>query len=312
MTVQAVIGLATRGRKQMLRAALESVRVLKVPADVALTVVVVENDHTESCRNLVKTGLEGVRFIYEVESRIGIAYARNRVAEIALKAQADVLLFFDDDEMLSSDWLEVMLEAWRKRQGKLIGGPVRVHFDWKPESAYRAFVQKAIAHHYGKREKRLARISSRGGSVLVSTNNCLVDMELFTTHELRYSTEHHTGSDKRFYQDACELGIKTGWVASATVQDVWPRNRTSLRYNFFRASEQEKTRYAACEPESRLTFALQRAGKSTLFGILLALGLLPSGGYTIIPATRMAGRVWGLLAATMGSRSVLYKVPTGS
>lgn len=296
----------------MLRAALASIRALKVPSDTELTIVVVENDHSESCRQLVKRELEGMSFVFEIESRIGIAYARNRVVELAKKVQADVLLFFDDDEMISPDWLEVMLDAWRRGQGKLIGGPVQIHFDWKPESAYRAFLQKAIAHHYGKREKRLAKTASRGGSVLVSTNNCLVDMELFTKHRLRYSTEHHTGSDKRFYQDVCELGINTGWVTAAMVKDLWPRNRTSLRYNFFRASEQEKTKYAACDPENRLAFALQRAGKSTLFGILLAVGLLPSGGYTIIPATRMAGRVWGLLAATMGSQSVLYKVPTGS
>lgn len=312
MKIHAVIGLATRGRQKMLQAALASVKALQVPEGACVTVVVVENDAVEASRAVVEATLEGHNFIYALEPQIGIASARNRVVQLAEQAGADVLMFFDDDEVVAPDWLCLMLAAWTSGQGQLIGGPVRISFDWQAESAYRAFVQRATAHHYAKREKRLARKFAKGSSVLISTNNCLIDMSLFTRNGLAYSTQFHTGSDKRFYHQVRDLGIKIGWVPTAAVTDHWPRHRTSLRYNFFRACEQQKTWYAACSPRYRLGYALWRAARSSVFGLLLIAGLVPSGGYTIIGATRMAGRVWGLIAAAAGSRSSLYRVSTNS
>lgn len=309
--IRAVIGLATRGRQKMLQAALQSIQALQVPDGVSVRVVVVENDAVEASRKVVETTIKDHELIYALEPEIGIASARNRVVELAKQVGADVLLFFDDDEMVAPDWLERMIAAWLSGQGLLIGGPVRIHFDWTPQSRYRAFMQRAIMHHYSKRERTTARIFAKGGSDLVSTNNCLIDMSLFTVYGLSYSTQYHSGSDKRFYQDVYALGLKTGWVPEAAVNDSWPRDRTSLRYNFFRASEQEKTWFAACEPKKRLAYALRRMARCVGYGLLLTAGLLPSRGYTIIAATRMAGRVWGLLAAALGSRSNLYKVPTG-
>ncbi|MCV2370155.1 glycosyltransferase family 2 protein [Roseateles oligotrophus] len=98
------ICICTYRRKDGLARALESLRGLRMPANTAVEVVVVDNDAEASAQALV-LALRAefpLPLNYFCEPRSGVSHARNRCV---VEAKGDWIAFIDDDEYAEPGWL---------------------------------------------------------------------------------------------------------------------------------------------------------------------------------------------------------------
>src|SRR6202521_3785569 len=95
------------------------------------SIVVVDNDHTESARAVVSSfaASSPIQIKYCVETRQNIALARNKVIE---NAQGDYVAFIDDDEFPTAYWLKTLYKMCEQNGVDGVLGPVKPHFDVKP------------------------------------------------------------------------------------------------------------------------------------------------------------------------------------
>lgn len=178
-------------------------------------VVVVDNDPAASARESVGGWLDrGVRYVHEPVP--GIAAARNRALDEA--ADADVLVFVDDDELPRPGWLEALVRSWLEWQCAAVAGPVLAQFvgpadDW---------VRACGVFDTAQRET---------GSVVAgaASNNLLLDLAQLRDHRLRFDHAFGIsgGSDTRLIHQLVSQGGVVRWCAEAEVLDFIPPNRST-------------------------------------------------------------------------------------
>lgn len=129
--LQFMVAIPTYRRPEVLRTCLQGV-VAQVKAMEEVTgrplcgcVLVVDNDPEASARATVSGAGKSVSYV--VESRPGIAHARNRA--LAEAADYDLLIFIDDDERPQPDWLGSLLRTWVATKGTAVMGRVVSEFE---------------------------------------------------------------------------------------------------------------------------------------------------------------------------------------
>ena len=99
--------LCTCKRPQFLEASLGSLQGLNLPSNTNVHLVVVDNDEAGSAQPVVSQCSPSLPFpvTYVIEPKRGIPCARNRAIRETKRIGADYLVFFDDDEQVTADWL---------------------------------------------------------------------------------------------------------------------------------------------------------------------------------------------------------------
>jgi succinoglycan biosynthesis protein ExoM len=189
--------------------------------------VVVDNDPEAGAEQLVRDFARAhpmVPVLYEHESTAGIAAARNRALHSS--ADVDVLVFIDDDERPTEQWLGCLLQTYRTFRSAAVVGPVVSEFGTEPDpwiTAGRFFV-------------RLRRPT--GSPVTVAaTNNLLLDLHqirrLGLDFDLRFGLSG--GSDTKFTRELHQRGGRLIWCDEAVVTDVVPAARATRSWVLRRA-----------------------------------------------------------------------------
>ncbi|WP_428485679.1 glycosyltransferase [Rhodopila sp.] len=139
--MQIDIVLATFNRAGLLRKAIDSFAHTRVPDGCTARLVVVDNNSKDDTRRVAEAALEAHpdrRISYVFEPRQGKAHALN--SGIA-RSKADVIGFYDDDEQLAPDWLDVLHQAFLDPVLEFAGGPVLPDWSrpppaWLPRQGY--------------------------------------------------------------------------------------------------------------------------------------------------------------------------------
>src|SRR5690349_17810399 len=122
------LAIATHRRPRALAEALGALLSIEIPTDCRLHVIVTDNDPARSGETIFRSfaGKATMPASYIVEPLAGIPHARNRCLSEAQGLDADLLVFIDDDETPSPDWLARLVAYHRKTGDQLIGGPVAI------------------------------------------------------------------------------------------------------------------------------------------------------------------------------------------
>ncbi|MEM9999857.1 MAG: glycosyltransferase family 2 protein [Pseudomonadota bacterium] len=319
--IKAAICVLTRQRPDMLQRALDSIQQMRVPENASIFVVVVENDVLDSAIGLASAlqKRSGIATIYERETRIGIPYARNRALSVALAQGADVILFFDDDEVVTEDWLDGMLIRYRETDLDLIGGPVVMDAEVEP----RGWITRSILFGTNQRfhsrisraEKRLARGDE--GRIPISTNNWLASRAVFEAFGIYFDESYGAGagSDMKFYRDASRAGVKTGWAANAFVKELVPIERLTIGYVFKRTRDQRSISIYRDVQKSGYWRTIIRSAPE-LFYRCVAIPFGPlvvvlSGGRALAGYVRFIGKAAGIITGLLGHATSHYQQTTG-
>lgn len=113
--VHVAIGVITCKRPAWLSRLLDSLIIQEINGDVNVTIFVVDNAIDEETKSVVLNKVisnSQITLHYDTEPQAGIVFARNKCVELFEEAEADFLLFIDDDEWTrDTDWIQRLLDA---------------------------------------------------------------------------------------------------------------------------------------------------------------------------------------------------------
>ena len=248
-------------------------------------VLVIDNDPAASARELVE-GLDSVVVSYAHEATAGIAAARNRALSESVSDR--LLVFIDDDETPSADWLASLLGTYEASGAAAVVGPVVSQYAEQPEPW--------ISEGQFFRRRRLPTGTAL---TVAATNNLLLDLEQIRRLNLSFDERFGLsgGSDTLFTRSLVQLGGRMVWCDEAVVYDQVPESRLSKDWVLRRAL---RSGNSAVRVDVELSTGLSgkiRARSSGLArgSVRMAAGVIKLG----------AGSVAGSLALrAQGSRTV--------
>jgi succinoglycan biosynthesis protein ExoM len=264
-----------------------SVRGLGVEA----RVLVVDNDASGSGRERVEAAAlaaagpddgaeqdDAVTVHYVVEGTPGIASARNRA--LAESGDSDLLVFIDDDERPSEQWLRALVALQSETGAAAVVGPVRSEYEVEPEPFIvegRFFVRRRLATG--------TRVD------VAATNNLLLDLAEVRRQGLAFDVAlgQLGGEDTLFTRSLVAGGGTILWCAEAVVTDVVPAHRVTRRWVVQRAYSSGNgwsltSVMLSARGASRLALRLRLSAKG---GVRVVGGL---GRYAVGTVTRPLGR----------------------
>lgn len=211
--------IATYRRPEGLRRLLESVEQQELGDDIALDIVVVDND-PESARNEVERFATKSRFpvLYLTQPEPNISITRN-VAVAA--ATGELIWFVDDDEIASPACLSLLVEALRTYDAAGVFGPVLPEFDgpvpeWiRQSSAFNRPIGVTGRKSFGYR-----------------TSNTLVRAAVLTEIPGPFDPEFGVsgGSDSLLFRALAERGHRFIDSGEASVTEVIPAGRAQWQW----------------------------------------------------------------------------------
>ena len=275
-----VLAVLTYRRPHDLAAILPELHAQIVATNRDVRLLVVDNDPAAGAEDQVRRFAAehpALEVRYEHEAEPGIAAARNRA--LAVSSDRRLLVYIDDDERPSEQWLSRLLETWTSTQPAAVVGPVVSTFSREPD----AFV---TAGRFFERR----RLPTGTQVTVAATNNLLLDLDVVRRNALTFDTSLGTagGSDTLFTRRLVRMGGRMIWCDEAVVLDVVPPERTTASWNLRRALRSGNS--------WSVTALRLEGGGAALRARLIGRGAVRIGG-----GAARAG--WGLIAGRAGDRA---------
>jgi glycosyltransferase involved in cell wall biosynthesis len=271
-----------------------------------LQVVIVDNDASGTACQLAEQMSDFQwPLVTEIEPRRGISYARNRAVACA-HPDSDFIVFIDDDEVPSPEWLEELLVVQAQYQSDVVQGRVVPYF----QDDVPVWVKKGSFFEQPQRTT---------GTPLEAayTNNVLVRASLIKCQETVFDERFALtgGEDSYFFRTLHQQGFSLVWADAAVVFEYIPSSRVSTKWILLRAYRSCLT-YTIWEREKKASFkALCISVIKAVSQICLGVFLLPLSLFlerhilvkTLLNIYKGAGR----LSAFMGIKYEEYKTTHG-
>lgn len=211
-----LIGIPTCRRPDELDVALRSLEnQVNAPR---FSVIVVDNDPDGSARDVVGKYGERLDIRYSKEPRPGVVHVRNVILEKA--SDFRFLLFLDDDEFATEDWIFQMDKARRSYPNCVITGPVQYLLDPK--------IQRSPLHEisFGLKEHSIgAKLSTTGAGNTLLPMDAIRKVAPCQRFDQRYSFVG--GEDTKFFTQLSQAGIDVRWCPVALVFEPVPIARST-------------------------------------------------------------------------------------
>ncbi|MEK3646558.1 glycosyltransferase family 2 protein [Aeribacillus sp. FSL M8-0235] len=203
-----------------------------------IKVVVVDNDTEASSKKLCQELNKIIKWeiIYDIESKRGIPFARNKAVNI-IKDYADQVVFIDDDEIPSPQWLDELLYTQKRFNADVVTGPVLPEFR---ENVPSWILKGGFFERF--------RYSTGTRLDYAATNNVIIKMDVFKSMDKHFNERYALtgGSDTEFFMRVNQSGFKIIWSDEAIVTEIVPNSRANLRWILQRAYRLGNT-IARCE-----------------------------------------------------------------
>lgn len=196
-----------------------------------VVVAVVDNDPQGSAAAVVtdtgrRLGTSTLRVVQELEPAPGVAAVRNRLLDIAVRENADLLVFIDDDETPDAGWLAALVRTWRDTGAQAVTGVVLPAY---PEGidpwlvAGRFFVRRDLPTGTGVPTAPAAGL--------------LLDLRSDLVRGLRFDTGRGLtgGEDTAFTTALTTAGGRIVFCSEAHVYEPVPAERASRSWVLLRA-----------------------------------------------------------------------------
>ena len=217
--ISATVAIITYKRIQLLDNALKSLVRQVVEANIDWSILIVDNDSGGSAEHTYLKFASLANIHYVVECTKGLSSARNRALEVV---RSHYLLFLDDDETASPEWLSCMVHYARTHACDAVHGPVSPAFT----HARRTIWEFGGAFDMQEIPDGAAEGYSYG------TGNSLIRMGFVRQHKLRFKDFYDSlgGEDGEFFLHMKGLGANMLWCRRAQITEtIFPR-KTRLRW----------------------------------------------------------------------------------
>ncbi len=219
------ICIATFQRPVWLGELLESIANQDLPDDIALEVIVVDNDPEKSAEPVVadmccQLGLDIRYFVQPVKN---ISLTRNMTIE---HARGGLVLLVDDDEVPEPDWVRAMVGAYRSFDCDGVFGRVESKFLGNPPEWMKSVFL------FNRRRAGLGETPSN-----FLSGNCLIKASLVQSAGGPFKPELGLtgGEDSELFGRLSRQGAKFIFCPDAIVHEYVPESRTTWRWLIARA-----------------------------------------------------------------------------
>jgi GT2 family glycosyltransferase len=233
------VAIPTYNRADFLRQTLAGIARQDFPPG-TFEVLVIDNNSTDHTRAVVaEFSGSNPAPRYLLETQQGLDYGRNRaIAE----ARGDIIVFADDDILMSPDWLTQMaapLLADQARRIGAVGGEVIPVFpdglppwvaEWHAPLAFRADAGPLEAKH------------SPMGANLAFPRWVFAKLGQFHTALDRAAGNYFSGGDSEMIRRVRAAGLEVWFAPAAAVQHQMPASRTTFRYASRHAFDSARSR----------------------------------------------------------------------
>ena len=219
------ICIATYKRPAMLTSLLTSLDKQNTVCRESIRVIIVDNDASGSARVSVdqfrqKTNLT---VIYDIEPEQNISLVRNRCIS---HAEADYIVFIDDDERATQDWLKTHIETAKAYNADVVSGPVLKEL---PNNAPLWIKKGGFFNHQQAPTGTILTHCPTGNTLVAKVCLSRVDHYFDPSYGLT------GGGDTEFFYRLSSSGAKLIWCQEAVVFETVTNNRLTMRAILLRA-----------------------------------------------------------------------------
>lgn len=252
----------------------------------------------EIVHSQIGSDLAGIPVHAFLEENPGIAHARNRAIDEARKLECDAIVFIDDDEQPSHNWLNELAATKQQTSALVVSGPVIPVFETPPTS------WDIYSNFYDQKQP-----CAPNGPPVNSTANVLIALSaLSPLGDTPFDPDFGLsgGSDQVLFTKLHRANVPMAWAQRAVVFETVPTNRKTQAWVKQRAFRNGNINMR-CEllfcTSGRLklvTRSLIRAIASMICGgLLAAINLITGSGSRA--GLIMMNKALGRLSALFGS-----------
>jgi glycosyltransferase involved in cell wall biosynthesis len=220
--------ICTYKRPSLLEKLLQKLENQKTDDRFTYSVVVVDNDDSESAKAVVDafSARDTVPVSYDVEPERGFALVRNRAVE---NAQGVHIAFIDDDEYPDAEWLYRLYMALKEHKADGVLGPVIPDYESEPP---KWLIKGRLCERETFKTGTIIR-----NHIYTRTGNVLLDRSLFLGSSSPFDPQFGKtgGEDTDFFSRMIDRGKKFVWCDEAPVWELVPKERMGKTYLLKRA-----------------------------------------------------------------------------
>jgi len=188
-----------------------------------VSIIIVDNDAGKTAEPAV-TGLkENNRKDHEIAyyhlPLKGLSNVRNELLQIGMDRNPDFLVFVDDDEFVSQNWLNELVGTIVKNNGDMTMGPVISH------------VSKKIPEYVSYWLERSGHTDNEK-LYYIRTGNLIIRAESLSEKKIRFDPRfnHTGGEDSYFGLQMLKKGATIYWASRAIVYETVPDERANISW----------------------------------------------------------------------------------
>ena len=223
-----VIAICTYKREMQLERLLNSLICMNYQKNIKTTILIVDNDNSESARKIFEIFQDKLNVKYIVEGRKGLSNVRNKALETAINIGASHIAFIDDDETADKNWLLNHIDFYNNfSEFYISSGPTIKIFD----KEYPKYITKNRIFRT-RNNKKLGSIRKvcASGNVFFPIN-IVVENSVYFDEKYNFSGSEDTD----FFGKLKELGYEIGWNSNAVNYEVVSSERANLKWIFERS-----------------------------------------------------------------------------
>lgn len=226
------VAICTWNRASLLDQTLARMLDLSVPAELQWELLIVNNRCSDSTDEVISRHQDRLPLKRLWEPRQGLSYARN----LALaEARSDLLIFCDDDVLVSPGWLAAYAAAaGRWPQAGFFAGPVYPWYEQQPEAHVAAVLNELargawLGVNLGEQERAMTPGEGLRGANLAIRRSAAAGLEFVIAYG-RTANQVWFGDEMDFCDRIHRRGAQGVWVPAAQLQHFVPAGRLSEQY----------------------------------------------------------------------------------
>jgi succinoglycan biosynthesis protein ExoM len=186
-----------------------------------VNIVIVDNDACFTAESIVNELKKNSLIVFQI-SYInypvkGLSNVRNELLRNGLLLNADFLVFVDDDEFVSPDWLNELVETIIVNNGDMAMGPVVSLLDNNVKKYISCWIEREF--HLNNAKLNYLRTGN-----LIIRRNSLLKLNIWFDPKFNKTG----GEDSYFGIQMIKKGAKIYWANNAVVYETVPGNRANI------------------------------------------------------------------------------------
>ncbi len=207
-------------KRPQIKDTLESLANLTLTDETSIRIVIADNDETSAAKEYITNCAAEYKLsaLYVHAPARNISIARNACLE---NATSDFIVFIDDDEIASAEWLSELLKTHTKTKAAAVLGPVKAIYEenaptWMKEIDFHSFEPVFV----------------NGKIITGYTSNLLLDRSHKAVKNAKFPIELGTsgGEDSTYLAEIVQAGHEIAFAPNAFVTEKVPENRAKTSW----------------------------------------------------------------------------------